>query len=648
MKAFVGHSFEKKDSQIVDTIIKFLESAAIECETGEKAQNKSIAGKVKERILNNDIFVGIFTCDKEVVLENGSPKKQKFCTTSNWVVQESGFAIGSNKELIFLIENGVYKFPELQGDLEVIYFNRNSLQEPFLKLNQMIQSIRSKKVKGISTEIKEKPEDLENRESEKQKEEIQEKIKEKKQEAFHKLVDVIFKEEDYTRVREIYDEELQTILQEDEKPAWKAIILRWSHRLGDAKAFNELVKHAKENKNDPEVIWQLASRYKDMREYQKAKDQFLAIKELYDINKEDDKEKVIDCYEEASLCLAFDNKCDDAIELLSKLLSQDTLKEYKGKVLAGLANIAKISKDSAKFFVYAEGSLSIEPSNTELRFDLAYQYRQKGHNKLSLLHYKRLTDTKKSPAGLNNLGVQYETLKLPAKGIESYLEAARYKETLAMANIAQSYLNEGFTKDAEREIKRANELSKEGIEVHGNIGLAKNRLDKILEDEESKEREILIEAEKEREFRVKYSEAFYCDINVVKEKFEGIWETPWGDLRLIFDESTNSFKVDEKKKAKMDAFEAHFIYKSEPEKEHFKNRLIKIEGNVEKLSGKYKIEIEDIIEYQHIPPDRKKVYEASGYMVINEDYSTIDLMEKGKEEELNIHIWKKKKALKNK
>lgn len=642
MKVFVGHSFEEKDRHIVDEIIKFLESTGVECETGEKAQNKSVAGKVKKKILNNDIFVGIFTRDKEIVFKKSFLKKEKVYTTSNWVIQESGFAIGSDKELIFLVENEFYKFPELQGDLEVIYFNRNSLQDPFLKLNQMIQSIRSEKVKGISTEIKEKPEDLENRESEKQKEEIQEKIKEKKQEVFHKLVDVIFKEEDYTRVREIYDKELQTILSDNEKPMWKAIILRWSHRLGDAKAFDELVKHAKENKNAPEVIWQLASRYEDMREYQKAKDQFLAIKDLYDINKEDDKEKVIDCYEQASLCLAFDNKCDDAIELLSKLLSQDTLKEYKGKVLASLAKIAKISKDSAKFFVYAEGSLSIEPSNTGLRFDLAYQYRQKGHNKLSLLHYKRLTDTKKSPAGLNNLGVQYKTLQLPAKGIESYLKAARYKETLAMANIAQGYLNEGFTKDAEREIKRANELSKEGTEVHGNIGLAKNRLGKILEDEESKEGEILIEAEKEREFRVKYSEAFYCDINVVKEKFEGIWKTSWGDLTLIFDEKTNSFKVDEKKKVKMDAFEARFIYKSEPEKEHFKNILINIEGNIKNLSGRYKIEIEDIIEYKHIPSETKKVYGASGYMVINKDCSTIDLMEKGKKEELNICSWKKK------
>ncbi len=378
-------------------------------------------------------------------------------------------------------------------------------------------------------------------------------------------------------------------------------------------------------------MWQLASRYRDMREYEKAKDIFLHIKNLYDINKEDSKERIIDCYEQASLCLAFDGKYDEAINLLSEPLHNDVLKKYKAKVLAGLAKITKISKDSEKFFVYAEGSLNLDSSNTELRFDLAYQHSQKDQNKLALLHYKKLTDTIKSPMGLNNLGVQYGTLKLPAKSVESYFKATENNVTLAMANIAQKYLNEGFIKDAKNEIKKANELSKEGVEVHGNIGFAKNRLDTILEDEENREKEILLEAEKEREFRVKYSEAFYSNINVVKEKFEGIWETPWGDLKFFFDKSTNSFKVDEKKKI-------------EPEKEPLKNRLIKIEGNIEKMSGRYKIEIEDIIQYQYIPPDKKIIYEASGYMVINEECSIIDIMEKTKEETLKIHNWTKKTA----
>src|SRR3972149_9022389 len=205
MKAFVGHSFEEKDSQIVDKIIKFLESTGIKCQTGEKAQNKSIAEKVKERILNNE----------------------RAYTTSNWVIQECGFAIGSNKELILLVEKGIYKFPELQGDLEVIYFNRESLEETFLKLNQMIEFVKSKKIKGISSEIQERLEDFEKQGAERQKEKDKEEIKERKDEVFEKLYDAIFEEEDYAKAQEIYDKELQPTLTDDEKPILKAIILRF-------------------------------------------------------------------------------------------------------------------------------------------------------------------------------------------------------------------------------------------------------------------------------------------------------------------------------------------------------------------------------------------------------------------------------------
>jgi hypothetical protein len=147
MKAFVGHSFEQKDSQIVAKIIDFLKSAKVECQTGEEAQNRSVAEKVKTKISTNDIFIGIFTCDKEIVgdVGEGSPKNEKAYTTSNWVIQESGFAIGCDRELIFLVEKGVYKFPELQSDLEVIYFDRKSLEDTFLKINQMVGSIIKRK-----------------------------------------------------------------------------------------------------------------------------------------------------------------------------------------------------------------------------------------------------------------------------------------------------------------------------------------------------------------------------------------------------------------------------------------------------------------------------------------------------------------------
>jgi len=641
MKAFVGHSFDKNDSEIVSKIIKYLESLGVSCQSGEMAQNKSVADKVKEKILCNDIFAGIFTCDREIASKkNLFKKKEKYFTTSNWVIQESGFAIGNKKELIFLIETGIYKFPELQGDMEVIFFNRESFEETYVRLAQMIEHIRRGRKPILLSEKLDKAEDIEKEEADIRKEKAIDELKDKKQDATEKLYKSLFVEKDYIKAQQIYEKEVQKILKPEENRIWKAILLRYSHKLGDVKALEKLENYADENKDIPEIINELAFRYKEMGEYQRAKEKFLLVKDLYDMDKE--KKKIIDCYEQIGLCLAYDNKYEEAYTLLSQLLHDAKLKEYKAKLLAILARIAKKEKDLEKLFIYAESCLEINPSDTDLRFDLAYNHSKKGNNKLSCLHYKKLINTTKSPVGLNNLGVEYETLNLPAKSIKSYFNAANYNETLAMANIAQSYLTGGFIDDANREIKRANDLSKEGIEIHGNIGLAKNRLSAILEQENKQENEILDEAEKERKFRVYYSEAFYSNNKVKKEELEGIWQTPWGDLQLRFDEGKGIFNVDEELTLKLEGMEGWVKQKTEPPEEQFKKRIVKIEGKIINLSARYDIDVRDIIEYKYIPPDRKNVYEAKGYLVLDVSNNTISVMEKDKEKKLKMDSWKRK------
>ncbi|MFH1335048.1 MAG: hypothetical protein ABII96_00885 [Candidatus Zixiibacteriota bacterium] len=644
MKAFVGHSFQDKDAQLVDKIIKFLGSTGLECQTGESAQNRSVAEKVKERIRTNDIFVGIFTCDKEINVKkhwfSRRSKGKRIFTTSKWVIQESGFAIGSGRELIFLVEEEIKDiFPELQGDLELIYFKRHRLEGLFLKLNQMVESIRSKETIAKPGEVRDRPEEIEKPEFETQRQEV-EKGKGDKEKALELLLEAL-NEENAAKIQQVYTKELEPVLKEEEKLLWKAAVLRLAHKYGDSEAFHRLTKFSEENPDNPDIIHQLALRYKEMGEYTKAKDKFLAEKDLYNIKKANEKKKIIDCYEEASLCLVSDGKYEEATELLTNLLANDDYKENKAEILVALANIAKEKKDYDRFFIYAEGSLEINPSDTSLRFDLAYRYSEKDNKLLSLLHYKKLTNTTKSPAGLNNLGVECQTLKLPAKSISSFATAASYKNTLAMSNIADRYLDEGFIEDAEEEINKANELVKEGIEVHGNVGLAQNRLNKMLDDEETKEKEILAEAEKERKFRVRYSEAFYCGTSVAKEKLEDSWKTPWGDLRIVFDDVTHTFQVDETKQIKSGNLLSLSMRKSDSKEEDYKIRLIKIEGKVENLSGRYKIEIEEKLEHGIFGPTTTKIYEADGYMIINQDCITIEVMEKTKDGKLDLHVWKK-------
>jgi tetratricopeptide (TPR) repeat protein len=645
MKAFVGHSFDDKDMDVVRKIKDFMESLGIKCETGEKPQYSDVSEKVKNRIINNDIFVGIFTHDEKILLENGKSDGEDFYTTSNWVIQESGFAIAKNKKLIFLVEERIYKFPMLQGDQEYIIFNKKSLDKAFIKINNMVLPMIDKASKEIPSETGEKLENIEQSEFELEKNKVkkvnQGKDKKKKVEVLIKLYEAMAKKEDYKEAQKIYKEELKKYLQGDEIVEWWAIVLRNSILCGDPDAFKELEVLANKNKNSVTVFEQIGLAYQQIDEYQKAIIIFSNARKLLDKTKEGDIERIIDFYKQESLCLVLDNKYEEAIKLLSNLLHRDCFKEHKAKILAGLANLAKRKEDIEKFLIYAEGSLNVDPTNTNLRFDLAYRYSKE--DEMSLLHYKKLINAIKSPVGLNNLGVQYDILKLPAKSINSFIKSEENKETLAMANIAQRYLNEGFIEDAEREVKRAYELSREGVEVHGNIGIAKNRIEEILEKEEKKEKEILAKAEEERKFRVKYSEAFYCEVGVDKQKIDGTWSTSWGDIKIIFDKEKNSFIGSGEKKLPPNEFLLTLIKNQDgSHREFFTKRLIYIQGNITKLSGNYEIKIEEKDEYSDgTSYGEKKFYKITGYMIINKDINKIEVMEKKNDEDFKIYSWGK-------
>ena len=51
MKAFIGHSFDEKDEDVVNKIKSIIASSEIECVSGDKVQNSSVAEKVKTIIL---------------------------------------------------------------------------------------------------------------------------------------------------------------------------------------------------------------------------------------------------------------------------------------------------------------------------------------------------------------------------------------------------------------------------------------------------------------------------------------------------------------------------------------------------------------------------------------------------------------------
>ncbi len=638
MKAFIGHSFDDKDKGIVDNIQKFIESTGIECLTGEKAQNNSIAQKVKERIADCEIFIGIFTCDKIICPHTSSKwfckakKRISQCTTSNWILQESGFAIGINREMILLVENGIDKFPELQGDMEVIFFDRNSISDKFLQLNQMIEGVKIKISGGTITKPSEDNKQIDTHPKIEEKEiKPEEEPKNKKDEILDKIYDILLVEKDYIKAQKMFDEEAKPLLVDKEEEARRrAVVLRISHSLGDKGAFEKLRMLCQNNPDYTGVAKQLAYRYKEIEEYKKAKELFLSTINKYDLSDPEQIDNMLDSYIEASWCMSYEGNVNEAIEELNKLLLNPNLSKSRAKIFETMARISKEKGTIEDFYIYAEASLADNPVDTSLRFTLAYAYSDKNKEKLGLLHYKKLIETTKSIAGLNNIGVSYSRLVLNAKSIENYLKATKEKHTLAMGNLAYRYTDAGFIDDAQKLIDKAYDLHKEGIEVDPNIAGAQKNIKIKIEEENKKEEEFLSEAKKESQYRVKYSSALCSENKVVKNQLEGIWRTSWGDLPLIYDQENGVIKVEYKKQTE------EVSYWTGKPINYIKEEMIEVKGAIRNMSGKYTIEVNN----EALAPN-KNVYSAKGYMIINENRDLIEIMENTKDGKTKYEKWTK-------
>lgn len=463
------------------------------------------------------------------------------------------------------------------------------------------------------------------------------------------VYDLLIKEKNYREAQRVFYEEVKDQLAEDKQLLWEAIVLRHSNLMGDTDALRKLEEMAKQNPDEPEVTKQLALRYKGMGEFEEAEKRFLLAKDMYNAQGENQIDSVVYCYVQASQCLASDNKYDSAIDMLKQILGKQEFKGQYAKILSNMAYIAKDKELLEDFTFYAEASLNADPLDTDLRFNLAYTYSNMGREKMALLHYAKLINiTPQYAIALNNLGVCYNHFKLKTKAITCYLTSAEHKETLAMGNLAHSYLEAGFVNEAKDTIRGANELSTKGIEVSARVGSAMQKLKNIQKEEDEEEKNLLKEAGEEKEFRLKYSQSRLSDKITSENAWEGPWETPWGETKIEIDKGSNSFQI--KLYTKEEdllastlgrSFATSFIFS--PPQKVYKERNIIIEGKISGITGRYTIKIDDAKE-QPTFLTAGKIYNATGYMIINESRECIEIMEKTIDDKSDFKEWKKVKS----
>jgi hypothetical protein len=109
-----------------------LEALGVKPVTGERPKADFISEKVKRLIEEQSIFVGIFTRRDKIA------RKPEW-TTSAWVIDEKAYAVGRQKPLILLREQGVGSIGGIQGDYEYLDFSREALEGLALRLVQLFE-----------------------------------------------------------------------------------------------------------------------------------------------------------------------------------------------------------------------------------------------------------------------------------------------------------------------------------------------------------------------------------------------------------------------------------------------------------------------------------------------------------------------------
>lgn len=127
---FIGQSFAATDTRVNQCVADVLNGLGLKVVTGERPKADRISDKVKGLIEQQSIFAGVFTRRDKIA------RKAEW-TTSAWVIDEKAYALGRQKPLILLKEQGVNSIGGIQGDYEYIEFSRESLEALAVKLIQL-------------------------------------------------------------------------------------------------------------------------------------------------------------------------------------------------------------------------------------------------------------------------------------------------------------------------------------------------------------------------------------------------------------------------------------------------------------------------------------------------------------------------------
>ncbi len=529
ISAFVGRSFGREEDKDlwrkIEEMLNSLKEVGFSWEDAEVSEARSISDKVREKINKNDIFIGILTKRQPIYSAGVSLGEWHFFAktidhlTSYWVIQESGYALGKEKKVIFLKEEGLSTPDGLNADSEWISLNRYDLHSTTIKLNEIICNEINKKAGLSEGGLSDRSAIVHQDSAVEEQAEVP-----AEQPNLIEAVGEAISNKEYSVAEEKFKEILESEKCQDEgfRRMFTATYYRVLYLSGREDAFDRLKEVADENPEDYYAVECLTKCLEYYDRYENAKE----VVESY-LNKVANYNTKL----RLSILLStinvkrreFRQAKDSLYPFLEDVSSNTNSQNFD--IFRTLGNIYKSEEELDICCSMYEMALEYEPTVSSIRFSLAYDYGELKKYALSLYHYKAHLKTDESAHVMNNLGVSYGYLGMLGKSVESYKEAGLKGNTLANANLASDYIQKGFYTEAKDILTQA--VKKE--EHHERVDYRLSELKDSIRSEVEKEELVLKDAKEHRQFILDFAKATSVPF-IVCDQMNGAWVSDYSGL----------------------------------------------------------------------------------------------------------------------
>ncbi len=545
INAFVGHSFTEEDDALVAAILTYLAQVAslhpgFTWVHAKHPEPISVNEKVLALLEGKDLFIGICT-RKELVVEWSAlssswwkrdalfAKESDFeWKTSDWIIQEIGLAIGRGMKIILLIEDGIRRPGALQGNLEHIPLSRSTPEKSFGTLLGMLTALLPHSGVGQAAGQQTMPASSSSASSKGGTAEhdwITPKPDWKKGDFEFGMMQCIATNNESAK-RDVDEKFLASDVgasqqRRDEWAAYKEYMCILFGRGGNIAKLEGIASGLPDS---DDAVEYLARAYEHYEEYQKAAPALRNAAEKAKLT--GDKVRLLGQaavnYEKAGQSA----EADAAMTELHAISARTG--DCNVEVLVAEKNLGEQRKDDDAEIATQERLLELNPSDVEIRFSLAYKYSLVNRDGLAAYHYSRIQRKVRSPMVWNNLGVAFQSLKLPIKAVDAYVKSIDLGETLAMANLANRFLKAGFLREAEEMLATASKIEGHHKNVDHGFGTLRDDQDA----EEKNEAAIFEKAKQVSAFYRRYG----CSIaGTLSGSIAGAWRTPSCNVTLRID-----------------------------------------------------------------------------------------------------------------